>query len=150
MLQDFEGVRPYDGEPLAGSVIEYKRGDILMSNIRPYLKKIWLADRDGGCSPDVMVFRPTAEVMSEFVYYMIRRQTFIDYVMNDVKGMKMPRGNKDNIIRYAIPVPQPEIQQQIVARIHIHEAKIAEAKAVIDGSAERKQAILDKYLKNTI
>ena len=148
MLQDFEGVRPYDGEPLAGSVIEYKRGDILMSNIRPYLKKIWLADRDGGCSPDVMVFRPTAEVMSEFVYYMIRRQTFIDYVMNDVKGMKMPRGNKDNIIRYAIPVPQPEIQQQIVARIHIHEAKIAEAKAVIDGSAERKQAILDKYLKD--
>ena len=147
MLQDFEGVRPYDGEPLAGSVIEYKRGDILMSNIRPYLKKIWLADRNGGCSPDVMVFRPTAEVMSEFVYYMIRRQTFIDYVMNDVKGMKMPRGNKDNIIRYAIPVPQPEIQQQIVARIHIHEAKIAEAKAVIDGSAERKQAILDKYLK---
>ena len=147
MLQDFEGVRPYDGEPLAGSVIEYKRGDILMSNIRPYLKKIWLADRDGGCSPDVMVFRPTAEVMSEFVYYMICRQTFIDYVMNDVKGMKMPRGNKDNIIRYAIPVPQPEIQQQIVARIHIHEAKIAEAKVIINDSAKHKQAILDKYLK---
>ena len=148
MLQDFEGVRPYDGEPLAGSVIEYKRGDILMSNIRPYLKKIWLADRDGGCSPDVMVFRPTAEVMSEFVYYMICRQTFIDYVMNDVKGMKMPRGNKDNIIRYTIPVPQPEVQEQIVAEIHIQEAKIAGAKTVIDGSAERKQAILDKYLKD--
>lgn len=147
MLQDFEGVRPYDGEPLAGSVIEYKRGDILMSNIRPYLKKIWLADRDGGCSPDVMVFRPTAEVMSEFVYYMIRRQTFIDYVMNDVKGMKMPRGNKENIIRYTIPVPQLEVQEQIVAGIHIQEVKIAGAKAVIDGSAERKQAILDKYLK---
>lgn len=147
MLQDFEGVRPYDGELLAGSVIEYKRGDILMSNIRPYLKKIWLADRDGGCSPDVMVFRPTAEVTSEFVYHMICRQTFIDYVMNDVKGMKMPRGNKDNIIRYAIPVPQPEIQQQIVARIHIHEAKIAEAKVIINDSAKHKQAILDKYLK---
>ena len=147
MLQDFEGVRPYDGESLAGSVIEYKRGDILMSNIRPYLKKIWLADRDGGCSPDVMVFRPTPEVTSEFVYHMICRQTFIDYVMNDVKGMKMPRGNKDNIIRYTIPVPQPDIQQQIVTEISAYEAKVAEAKAVLNSGAKRKQAILDKYLK---
>ena len=150
MLQNFEGVRPYDGEPLSGSVIEYKRGDILMSNIRPYLKKLWLADRDGGCSPDVMVFRPTAEVMPEFVYYMIRRQTFIDYVMNDIKGMKMPRGDKDNIIRYAIPVPILEIQQHIVAEISTHESKIAEAQAIINSSTERKQAILDKYLKDNM
>ena len=71
-----------------------------MSNIRLYLRKLWLADRDGGCNPDDMVFRPTEEIMSEFVYYMLRRQTFIGYVMNDVKGMKMPRGNKDNIIRF--------------------------------------------------
>lgn len=147
MLQNFEGIRPYDGEPQTGNVIEYKRGDILMSNIRPYLKKLWLADRDGGCNPDVMVFRPASEVMPEFVYYMIRNQAFIDYVMSDVKGMKMPRGNKDNIIRYSIPVPQLSIQQQIVAEISVHDAKIAEAKAIINNSAERKQTILDKYLK---
>ena len=65
-----------------------------MSNIRPYLRKLWLADCDGGCNPDDMVFRPTEEIMSEFVYYMLRRQTFIGYVMNDVKGMKMPRDKK--------------------------------------------------------
>lgn len=147
MLQNFEGIRPYDGEPQIGNVIEYKRGDILMSNIRPYLKKLWLADHDGGCNPDVMVFRPASEVMPEFVYYMIRNQAFIDYVMSDVKGMKMPRGNKDNIIRYSIPVPQLSIQQQIVAEISVHDAKIAEAKAIINNSAERKQTILDKYLK---
>ena len=147
MLQDFEGVRPYDGEPQTGTVIEYKRGDILMSNIRPYLKKLWLADRNGGCNPDVVVFRPTSDVMPEFVYYMLRRQAFIDYVMSDVKGMKMPRGNKDNTIRYTIPVPLHNIQQQIVAEISSHEAKIAQAKAVINNCAKRKQAILDKYLK---
>lgn len=147
MLQDFEGVRPYDGELQTGNVTEYKRGDILMSNIRPYLKKFWLADRDGGCNPDVIVFRPTSEVIPEFVYYMLRRQAFIDYVMSDVKGMKMPRGNKDNIIRYAIPVPLPEIQRQFVEEISAYETKIAVAKAIINDSAERKQAILDKYLK---
>lgn len=147
MLQDFEGIRSYDGEPQTGNVMEFKCGDILMSNIRPYLKKLWLADRDGGCNPDVMVFRPTSEVLPEFVYYMLSRQEFIDYVMSDVKGMKMPRGNKDNIIRYTIPVPSREIQQQIVEKISIHKAKIAEAKNIINNSAGRKQAILDKYLK---
>ena len=147
MLQDFEGIRQYDGEPQTGSVIEYKRGDILMSNIRPYLKKIWLADRDGGCNPDVMVFRPTSEVLPEFVYYMLSRQIFIDYVMDDVKGMKMPRGNKDNIIRYTIPIPLLKIQQQIIEEISTYKTKIAEAKFVINSSVKRKQVILDKYLK---
>ena len=78
---------------------------------------------------------------------MLSRQTFIDYVMSDVKGMKMPRGNKDNIIRYTIPVPLLEIQHQIVKEISAHKTKIAEAKVIISSSAERKQAILDKYLK---
>lgn len=148
MLQDFEGIVQYNGEPQKGSVIEYKRGDILMSNIRPYLKKIWLADRDGGCNPDVMVFRPTSGVIPEFVYYMIRTQSFVDYVMSDVKGMKMPRGKKDNIIRYSIPVPELSIQKQIVDEISVQETEIAKSKAIIKESAELKQAILDKYLKD--
>ena len=147
MLQNFEGIRQYDGEPQTGNVTEYKCGDILVSNIRPYLKKIWLADRDGGCNPDVMVFRPTSDVLSKYVYYMLRRQEFIDYVMNDIKGMKMPRGNKDNTIRYTIPVPLLKKQQQIVEEISTLEAKIAAAKVVINRSANYKQAILDKYLK---
>lgn len=148
MLQDFEGIVQYSGEPQKGSVIEYKRGDILMSNIRPYLKKIWLADRDGGCNPDVMVFRPTSDVLPEFVFYMIRTQSFVDYVMSDVKGMKMPRGKKDNIIRYSIPVPELSVQKQIVDEISVQETEIAKSKAIIKESAKLKQAILDKYLKD--
>lgn len=94
-----------------------------------------------------MVFRPTSDVLSKYVYYMLRRQEFIDYVMNDIKGMKMPRGNKDNTIRYTITVPLLKKQQQIVEEISTLEAKIAAAKVVINRSANYKQAILDKYLK---
>lgn len=63
-------------------------------------------------------------------------------------GMEKFLNETVTIIRYAIPVPHPSIQQQIVEEISVHEAKIAEAKAVINSSAERKQAILDKYLKD--
>lgn len=147
MLQNFEGVLPYNGEHQIGNVTEYKIGDILMSNIRPYLKKIWLADHNGGCNPDVMVFRPSSGIIPEYVYYMLCRQKFIDHVMSDVKGMKMPRGNKENIVRYSIPVPSLEIQQNVVNKIHEQEETIDKAKSIINSSANRKQAILDKYLK---
>ena len=59
----------YDGSPTTDTVVEYRKGDILLSNIRPYLKKLWLADRGGGCSPDVLVIRVKDErINPEFLY----------------------------------------------------------------------------------
>lgn len=50
MLQNKLGVLPFEGVANISSITEYKPEDILISNIRPYLKKIWFADKDGGCS----------------------------------------------------------------------------------------------------
>ena len=57
MLKDRRGIKIYEGVPQISGVVKFSAGDVLVSNIRPYLKKIWLADRAGGCSPDVLVFR---------------------------------------------------------------------------------------------
>ncbi len=57
MLKDKQGIRAYQGEPQIDTTVEYKINDVLVSNIRPYLKKIWFANHNGGCSPDVLVFR---------------------------------------------------------------------------------------------
>lgn len=130
-----------------GNIVEYKKGDILLSNIRPYLQKIWLADRNGGCSADVLVIRTTDErFSSEFVYYTLRRKPFFDYVMTNVKGMKMPRGNKDHIMRYEIPAIPLDEQKTIVNEIHGYEERIAKARFIMDGCANRKYSILKKYL----
>lgn len=148
LLQDCQGVVPYDGEPNIDSVICFRKGDILLSNIRPYLKKLWLADRDGGCNPDVLVLRTSGpEYMPEFVYYVLRRQQFFDYVMQSVKGMKMPRGNKDHIMRYQIPNVSIEEQRTIIETVSAYEAAILEAKTQMESCASRKQAIIAKYLQ---
>ena len=147
LLQNCEGVVPYDGVPDVGSIVEYKKGDILLSNIRPYLQKIWLADRNGGCSADVLVIRTTDEhFSSEFVYYALRRKPFFDYVMTNVKGMKMPRGNKDHIMRYEIPAIPLDEQKAIVNEIHGYEERIAKARFIMDGCANRKYSILKEHL----
>ena len=115
LLQNCEGMRTYDGIPNVDSIISYQKGDILVSNIRPYLKKIWLADRDGGCSPDVLVFRTVDNIDSRFVYYSMRQDKFFDFMMQGTKGMKMPRGDKNSIPDFEIVIPQD--QQTIISEI---------------------------------
>ena len=100
MLQQCEGVTPYDGSPNIDSCIAYRKGDVLVSNIRPYLKKSWLADCDGGCSPDVLVFRvsDTTKIMPEFLGAALKQDDFFDFMMQGIKGMKMPRGDKSHLL----------------------------------------------------
>ena len=146
MLQDFGGVEPYTGNSIQGNVVYYQIGDILMSNIRPYLKKIWISNRNGGCSSDVIVFRPTKGVSPSYIGCLLQRQKFIDFVMADIKGLKMPRGNKSNIERYLVPIPSQEIQQTIVAECEAVDKEVEEARKQI---REAKERIGQTFLKST-
>ena len=115
MLQNRAGVVTYEGVPNIDSITEFKKGDILVSNIRPYLKKIWMADRDGGCSKDVLVFRNTKPtvVMNDYLKVIMSTDTFFDYMMVGKKGVKMPRGDKKIIPNFEIPIPYIDIQKKI-------------------------------------
>lgn len=149
MLQNCEGIRTYDGTENISSGIAYQEGDILLSNIRPYLKKIWQADRSGSCSPDVLVLRPNTEkVDKQFLYYSLRRDAFFDYIMNEAgtRGLKMPRGNKDGIIKYNIALPSMEEQKRIVEEISNLDSLIEDAKSVMNNCSMRKKNILGHYI----
>lgn len=148
MLQNKLGVLPFEGVANISSITEYKPEDILISNIRPYLKKIWLADKEGGCSKDVLVLRSadTSKYLPKYIFYMLRRDSFFDYVMEGKKGIKMPRGNKEDIMKYKIPMPNIDEQKHIVAQIETLELEITKARTLIENVASEKQAILDKYL----
>lgn len=148
MIQNKLGVLPFEGVANISSITEYKSEDILISNIRPYLKKIWFADKEGGCSKDVLVLRSadTSKYLPKYIFYMIRRDTFFDYVMEGKKGIKMPRGNKDDIMKYKISMPHIDEQKRIVSQIEVLELEITKARTLIENAAGEKQAILDKYL----
>ena len=149
MLQNCEGVKEYTGTTDIPSAIAYQEGDILVSNIRPYLQKIWFADRTGSCSPDVLVFRKTSnEIESKYLYYAMKRPQFFDFIMNQagVKGVKMPRGNKEATMDYEIVVPSLSDQHRIITQVEQYEAEIRKAQAIMAGCPQRKKAILDKYL----
>lgn len=135
MLQNRCGVVPYEGMPNIDKVTAYQKGDILISNIRPYLKKVWMATHDGGCSNDVLVFRnqKPSVVLNEYLYYLLSCDLFFDYMMVGKTGVKMPRGDKKMIPNFEIPLPPKSIQK-----------KIAEECAEVDDSVEKSTIVVSK------
>lgn len=99
--------------PDVASLTRYKRGDVLISNIRPYLKKVWRADKDGGASNDVIVVRARTSLSEAFLSLVLRNNAFIAYVMESAKGVKMPRGDIVAMRQYPLAYPTPSEQQKI-------------------------------------
>ena len=113
ILQNFEGVEPTTSMPANLSAIRFFQNDILMANIRPYLKKIWLSDRNGGASSDVIVFHITIKSDPAFLYYELTNGQFIEYVMESIQGSKMPRGNKQAMQAFKMAIAPLSEQEQI-------------------------------------
>lgn len=130
MRPNKEGIAPAKRLPTAKQVKAYKKNDVLLSNIRPYFKKIWFADRDGGCSNDVLVVRAKENNDPKFLYYLLSDDTFFDYATATARGTKMPRGDKSAIMQYEIPdVPMNE-QIMIAEMLSVLDAKIEQNKVI--------------------
>ena len=86
--------------PQSCSLTKFKKGDVLIGNIRPYLKKIWFADIDGGSSLDVLLLRAKDKNESAYLYSVLMQDSVYDFVMKAPKGSKMPRGDKNHILTF--------------------------------------------------
>lgn len=115
MLPEKGGVTEASVLPTMIQTQIYENGDVLVSNIRPYFKKIWHANQNGGCSNDVLVFRAKEGVDSEFLYYVISDDAFFDYSMATSKGTKMPRGDKDALMEFEVPNFDINIQKKVAS-----------------------------------
>lgn len=114
MLPNVGGITLSDYVPTTGKVASYQSNDVLVSNIRPYFKKIWRARQSGGCSNDVLVFRAnTKKIAPKFLYYQLSQNDFFDFMMAGANGVKMPRGNRNLIPKYKFQLPTLPIQQKI-------------------------------------
>ena len=140
ILQDFEGIQCSSSMPANVNVIKYQNEDILLSNIRPYLKKVWFADRKGGCSADVLVLRGN-KCDKYFLYYVIASDRFINYVMSGIKGVKMPRGDKNQMEEYAFSIPTNMEQKRIAKFISILDERIRLQNKIIEDLKKLKSAI---------
>ena len=124
MIPNKGGITSASSLPTITQTQAFFAGDILVSNIRPYFKKIWFAEFDGGCSNDVLVFRAKDGVNKRFLYYVLADDAFFDYAMVTSKGTKMPRGDKVAIMQYEVPIFSYEEQKKIAGILEVIDRKI--------------------------
>ena len=115
LLPDKRGKINSSHVPTAGYLTKFVAGDVLIGNIRPYLRKIWLADIDGGTNGDVLSIHVVDKLLnSRFLYYVLSSERFFTYSVNNSKGAKMPRGDRRSIMEYEFTIPSLNAQQKIV------------------------------------
>lgn len=103
ILPDKQGISSFGITSPSERVTYFQTEDVLVSNIRPYFKKMWFATTAGGCNADVLCFRALDKKYSYLLKSIIYQDSFFDYVMSGAKGTKMPRGDKTHIMQYQIP-----------------------------------------------
>lgn len=113
MIPNRGGVSTAISIAIAKTFPAYRNGDILLSNIRPYFKKIWFADRTGGNSNDVLVLKAKNNYNKKFLYYVLSDNNFFNYATVTSKGTKMPRGSKHAIMKYLVPDVDISTQNRI-------------------------------------
>lgn len=103
ILPDKQGISSFGITSPSERVTYFQAEDVLVSNIRPYFKKMWFATTAGGCNADVLCFRALDKKYSYLLKSIIYQDSFFDYVMSGAKGTKMPRGDKTHIMQYQVP-----------------------------------------------
>ena len=107
LLPDKAGRKPSEYVPTEGRLIRFEENDVLIGNIRPYLKKIWLSDCSGGTNGDVLAIGilDTESLYPRYLYYVLSSDGFFAYDNQYAKGAKMPRGNKEAVMKYSFALP---------------------------------------------
>ncbi len=146
LLQDRQGKTDSNYVPTEGRLTKYEKNNILIGNIRPYLKKIWFSDTCGGTNGDVLVIQPIRDkLLPKYLYVLLCAEKFFNYNMQNVKGAKMPRGSKDAIMRYSIPVPPLEEQQRIVDILDRFDTLVNDIKTGLPAEIEARQRQYEYY-----
>ena len=146
-----ENLMPYRGGLIIassmpkGRINEYRKRDILISNIRPYFKKIWYAKHNGGCSADVLTVRSMDNIDSKYLYYVLSDDYFFDYVMKGSKGTKMPRGDKNHIMQYRLKIPPLQEQKAIASILSSLDDKIELNNKINKNLEEMAQALYKQW-----
>lgn len=147
MLPNKQGISVASNIPSSGSVTLYRKDDTLVSNIRPYFKKIWLAEDDSCCSNDVLVFRAKNNYSSDYIYYTLANDTFFNYAMKTSKGTKMPRGDKKSIMNYDITLLDTNTQVKTTAILKRIDTKIDLNNKINNNLEQQAKAIfLNEFL----
>jgi len=128
----------------------FLKGDILFGKLRPYLKKYWIADVDGVCTTEILVFRAQRTIDPRYIYYLVQNERFINYTISSSFGTKMPRTSWDVIKRYTIGKPDFEEQKRISKILFTIDSQIETSRVELLKLNTLKQGLMQDLLTGKV
>jgi type I restriction enzyme S subunit len=129
-----------------GIATRFVEDDVLFGKLRPYLAKVYLAERTGMATTEALVLKTEPALIPAFLKYVLLSDKFIDSVSGSTYGAKMPRANWDSIGSIPILLPSHEEQRQIAGFLDWKAAQIdsliAKKKQLMAMLAEKRLAII--------
>ncbi|WP_068510572.1 restriction endonuclease subunit S [Leptolyngbya sp. O-77] len=144
-LANFE---PVQGKEILSSSPKFAKGDILFGRMRPYLNKVWIAEFDGICSGEALVFRPNkSKVDTQFLHTLLLSQLTLDQVVPLQSGSSLPRVSASDVLSVKLPVPkdlqkQQEIGNEVKKRRSEAKRLRNEAEAVVTAAKARVERMI--------
>lgn len=123
-------------------VTPFLPGDTLFGRLRPYLRKVALADKVGVCTPEVLVLRPTASVLPGFLHLLASAPSTIEHAVAASAGTRMPRTSPTDLARIEVALPPLDVQRRIVDLVGAVDAHIANLRAGAERAAELRVQVL--------
>lgn len=125
MLPGKAGASEATSLPTTSQTTACGKGDTLVSNIRPYFKKIVYCENECGCSTDVLCFKPIHTKYAAYLFCTLYADKFFTFMVAGSKGTKMPRGDKQQLMTYPVVLPSDDelddfnaLALPILAQIH--------------------------------
>lgn len=139
-------VRTEGSQDSAESTVScFRSGDVLFGKLRPYLAKAAVAESDGVCSSEILVYRPH-KLMAPYLKHVMLLNGFIEEVTSSTYGSKMPRADASFIS--SLPVPQPPVEEQLAIGFYL-DAETARIDDLIDAKTQLAQ-LIDEFRWSTL
>lgn len=128
-----------DKDEIGNSTTSFSPDNVLYSKLRPYLNKVVLPDTCGYCTTELLPLLPQKDILNrEYLCYLLRSKSFVDYINTKVAGAKMPRVTMDDFRNFPIPLPPLSLQQSFAAKVSAIEVQ----KQAITLSIKETEALL--------
>lgn len=149
LLKDKLGKVDSNYVPKEGNFIKFKKGDILIGNIRPYLRKIWMANVEGGTNGDVLSIHIKEDcsnkILPKFLYQVLSNEVFFEFNSRFSKGAKMPRGDKNKIMEYEFVIPSIKVQEYVISLLDKFDILVRDIQQGLPREIELRQKQYEYY-----
>lgn len=126
--------------------IIFHKGDVLFGTLRPYLKKVIIADNDGYCSSEIIPFNSGNEITNRYLAYLFLSDFMGNKIAMLTYGTRMPRLGTKNGKELPIPLPPLATQNQIVQILESKFAHLEKLEQFVNASLENLQRLKSSLL----